>query len=59
MQLPRSNEAMHARLTRHVTIESGLRKALGISERSLAYQPIIELATGRMASAEARLRKRN
>ena len=50
------NEAMHTRLTRHVTIESGLRKALGTSQLSLVYQPIIELETGRMVSAEALLR---
>jgi diguanylate cyclase (GGDEF)-like protein/PAS domain S-box-containing protein len=50
------DEAMHTRLTRNVTIESSLRKALGTSQLSLVYQPIIELATGRMASAEALLR---
>jgi diguanylate cyclase (GGDEF)-like protein/PAS domain S-box-containing protein len=50
------NEAMHARLTRNVTIESSLRKALGTSQLSLVYQPIIELDTGRMVSAEALLR---
>ncbi len=50
------NEAMHTRLTRHVTIESGLRKALGTSQLSLVYQPIIALETGRMVSAEALLR---
>ena len=40
------NEAMHTRLTRHVTIESGLRKALGTSQLSLVYQPIVELDDG-------------
>jgi diguanylate cyclase (GGDEF)-like protein/PAS domain S-box-containing protein len=50
------NEAMHTRLTRHVTIESGLRKALGTSQLSLVYQPIVELDSGCMVSAEALLR---
>jgi diguanylate cyclase (GGDEF)-like protein/PAS domain S-box-containing protein len=47
------NEAMRTRLTRHVTIESNLRKALGTREISLVYQPIVELETGRMTSVEA------
>ena len=50
------NEAMHVRLTRHMTIESGLRKALGTDQLSLVYQPIIELETGRTTSVEALLR---
>jgi diguanylate cyclase (GGDEF)-like protein/PAS domain S-box-containing protein len=50
------NEAMHTRLARHVNIESALRKALGTSELYVVYQPIIELATGRMTSVEALVR---
>lgn len=47
------NEAMRTRLTRHVTIEANLRKALGTSELSLVYQPIVELESGCMTSVEA------
>jgi diguanylate cyclase (GGDEF)-like protein/PAS domain S-box-containing protein len=50
------NEAMHVRLTRHMTIESGLRRAFGTDQLSLVYQPIIELETGRTVSVEALLR---
>jgi diguanylate cyclase (GGDEF)-like protein len=50
------NEAMHVRLTRHVTIESALRKAIDTPQLYVVYQPIVELATGRMVSAEALLR---
>jgi len=50
------NEAMSTRLTRHVTIESGLRKALGTSQLSLVYQPIVELESGAVTSVEALLR---
>ena len=50
------NEAMHTRLIRHVSIESGLRKALEGSQLSLVYQPVVELDTGRIVSVEALLR---
>lgn len=50
------NESMHARLTRHVTIESGLRKAMGTPQLSLVYQPIVDLESGRIVSAEALMR---
>jgi diguanylate cyclase (GGDEF)-like protein/PAS domain S-box-containing protein len=50
------NESMHVRLTRHVTIESGLRKALGTAQLAVVYQPIIELDSGRTTSVEALLR---
>jgi len=50
------NEAMHTRLSRHVAIENSLRKAIGSDEISVVYQPIVDLATGRMVSAEALVR---
>jgi diguanylate cyclase (GGDEF)-like protein len=50
------NESMHARLTRHVTIENNLRRAIGGPELYLNYQPIIDLSTNRMVSAEALVR---
>jgi diguanylate cyclase (GGDEF)-like protein/PAS domain S-box-containing protein len=50
------SEAMHTRLTRHLAIEGSLRKALGTPELTLVYQPIIDLNSRRMVSAEALLR---
>jgi diguanylate cyclase (GGDEF)-like protein/PAS domain S-box-containing protein len=50
------SEAMHTRLARHLTIESALRKAIGTEQLSLVYQPIVELETGEMTSAEALMR---
>jgi len=50
------NEGMHTRLTRHVQIETSLRRAIGTDQLSVVYQPIVELATGRLASAEALVR---
>ncbi|NNM61695.1 MAG: EAL domain-containing protein, partial [Steroidobacteraceae bacterium] len=50
------NEAMHTRLSRHVTIETSLRRALAEHGLSVVYQPIVELNTGRIVSAEALVR---
>jgi len=50
------NDAMHTRLTRRVSIERGLRKAIGTAEMSLVYQPIVAVESGHMVSAEVLLR---
>jgi diguanylate cyclase (GGDEF)-like protein/PAS domain S-box-containing protein len=47
---------MHTRLTRQVAIENGLRKAIENGELYLVYQPIVDLRTGRIVSAEALVR---
>jgi diguanylate cyclase (GGDEF)-like protein/PAS domain S-box-containing protein len=50
------DEAMHARLARHAMIESDLRQAIGTTDLFLHFQPIVDLNSGRMVSAEALLR---
>jgi predicted signal transduction protein with EAL and GGDEF domain len=50
------DDAMHARLTRVLRIEAGLRRAIDQREFTVVYQPIVDLATGRMSSVEALLR---
>ena len=50
------SEAMHARMTRHLAIETSLRRAIGSNELYLAYEPVIELQTGRRRYVEASLR---
>ncbi len=47
---------MHARIQRTAHIENALREALGTPQLFLAYQPIVDLESGRMTSAEALLR---
>ena len=50
------NEGMHTRLTRSLSIEAALRRALASGQFELHYQPIVDLETGRMHSCEALLR---
>jgi diguanylate cyclase (GGDEF)-like protein/PAS domain S-box-containing protein len=47
------DDAMRARLTRYVSVDANLRKALGTPEFTLVYQPIVDLDTQRMTSVEA------
>ena len=53
------DEAMRAQLTRFVTIDSCLRKALGTPELSLVFQPVVSLDDLKVKSVEALLRWRH
>ena len=50
------DQAMHARLSRNLALEAGLRVAVERGELSIDYQPIVDLETGRMNTVEALLR---
>jgi len=47
---------MQVRLTRAVRVEEALRRAIQLEQLSLVYQPIVDLGTGQVTSAEALLR---
>ena len=49
-------ESMNSAAARRLEIETHLRRAIAQDELELFYQPIIDLATGRVSSAEALLR---
>ena len=51
--------SMRERVQRHQRLESELRKAIGTSQLSLTYQPIVSLSTGAFVSVEALLRWRH
>jgi EAL domain-containing protein (putative c-di-GMP-specific phosphodiesterase class I) len=50
------SEAMHARLTRNLAIETSLRRAIGTEQLYLEYQPVVDLDTGRRRSVEVSVR---
>lgn len=50
------DEIMQTQVTRHLAIETNLRKAIGGSELYLVYQPIVDLDSGQMVSVEALVR---
>ena len=50
---------MHADLVRRVEMETQLRRALRDGQFTLLYQPVVELATGRITDVEALVRWRS
>jgi diguanylate cyclase (GGDEF)-like protein len=50
------SEAMHARLTRNLAIETSLRRAIGTEQLYLEYQPVVDLDSGRRRSVEVSVR---
>jgi diguanylate cyclase (GGDEF)-like protein len=50
------DEVMRSRITRVLELERSLMKAIGTPQLRLAYQPIVELDSGRMVAVEALLR---
>ena len=50
------SESMHTEVSRHVQIETSLRRAIGTDELTVVYQPIVDLSTGQLESAEALVR---
>jgi len=52
-------EDMSARVNQHATLEQELRRAVGTPQIYLDYQPIIDLADGRVVSLEALMRWRH
>jgi diguanylate cyclase (GGDEF)-like protein len=48
--------AMREQLVRELALEESLARAIADRQLSLAYQPIVELATGRLAGVEALVR---